>query len=98
VITVDKSLEQRIIDSIQQTDRGNYVSMDPEILQALLASLSGLIQKLLSLGEQPIVITAPIVRLYFKRLSEQLAPDLIVLSYNEIDASVEIDSIGMVSI
>ncbi|MGV8146364.1 MAG: flagellar biosynthesis protein FlhA [Alkaliphilus sp.] len=98
VITVDKSLEQKIIDSIQQTDRGNYVSMDPEILQALLASLSHFIQKLLSLGEQPIVITAPIVRLYFKRLSEQLTPDLVVLSYNEIDASVEIEPIGMVSI
>ena len=98
VITVDKNLEQKIIDSIQQTDRGNYVSMDPEILQAFLASLSQLVQKVLSLGEQPIVITAPIVRIYFKRLSEQLTPDLVVLSYNEIDASVEIESIGMVNI
>ncbi len=98
VITLDQLLEQRIIDSIQQTERGNYISIDPDIVQTIMANLARQIQKFVSLGEQPIVITAPIVRLYFKRLTEQLTSDLIVLSYNEVDPSVEIESIGMVSI
>lgn len=98
VVTVDQNLEQKIMDSIQQTERGTYISIDPDIVQSILTNLSHHIQKLVSLGEQPIVITAPIVRLYFKRLSEQLTSDLIVLSYNELDPSVEIESIGMVSI
>ncbi|KAB3535865.1 flagellar biosynthesis protein FlhA [Alkaliphilus pronyensis] len=98
VITLDQGLEQKIIDSIQQTERGNYVSIDPDIIQLILKNLSQHVQRLMSLGEQPIVITAPIVRLYFKRLTEQLTSDLIVLSYNEIDPSVEIESIGMVNI
>ncbi|KAB3531367.1 flagellar biosynthesis protein FlhA [Alkaliphilus serpentinus] len=97
VITLDQVLEQKIIDSIQQTERGNYLSMDPDIVQSILKNLAHHIQKLTSLGEQPIIITAPIVRLYFKRLTEQLASDLIVLSYNEIDPSVEIETIGMVN-
>ena len=98
VITVDQHLEQKIIESIQQTERGNYISIDPDVIQTILANLSRQMQKFVSLGEQPIVITAPIVRLYFKRLTEQLTTDLIVLSYNEVDPSVEIESIGMVSI
>lgn len=55
-------------------------------------------QKLTAIGEQPIILTAPIVRLYFKRLTEQITRDLIVLSYNEIEPSVEVQSVGMVSI
>lgn len=97
VITLDQVLEQKIIDSIQQTERGNYLSMDPDIVQTILSNLAHHIQKLTSLGEQPIIITAPIVRLYFKRLTEQLTSDLIVLSYNEIDPSVEIETVGMVN-
>ncbi|MCC5909814.1 MAG: flagellar biosynthesis protein FlhA [Clostridiaceae bacterium] len=98
VITIDKGLEQKIMESIQQTESGTYISMEPDMIQVILNNLSHQLEKLMSLGEQPIVITAPIVRLYFKRLSEQLTFDLIVLSYNEVDPSVEIQSIGAVSI
>jgi flagellar biosynthesis protein FlhA len=61
-------------------------------------SLTAQIQKLVSTGELPIVVTAPIVRFYFKKVTLQIIPDLIVLSYNEIDENIEIQSIGMVSI
>lgn len=97
VITLDKDLEQQIIESIQQTESGTYISLQPDIIQGMLSNLSYEVQKLVSVGDQPIIITAPIVRLYFKRISEQLASDLIVLSYNEVDPSVEIESVGMVS-
>lgn len=98
VITIAKDLEKKIMDSLQQTDNGTYISMDPDLMQNIINNLSQQLQKLLTLGEQPIVITAPIVRLYFKRLSEQLTSELIVLSYNEVDPSVEIQSIGTVRI
>ncbi|MBU5677433.1 flagellar biosynthesis protein FlhA [Alkaliphilus sp. MSJ-5] len=98
VITVDQQLEQKIMESIQQTDRGTYIAMDPDLIQSILNNLSYQLQKLINLGEQPIIITAPIVRLYLKRLTEQLTSDLVVLSYNEVDPSVEIESVGMVRI
>jgi flagellar biosynthesis protein FlhA len=66
--------------------------------QTILASLSEEIHKLLKMGEQAIVVTAPIVRFYFKRISEQSIPDLIVLSYNEIESNIDIQSAGMVKI
>ena len=51
-----------------------------------------------SIGEQPIILTAPIARLYFKRLTEQITRDLVVLSYNEIEPSIEVQSLGMVKL
>lgn len=98
VVTIEQSLEATLMESIQQTDGGSYMSLPPDVSQQLLNSLAVAIQKLLSLGEQPIVVTAPIVRFYFKRLTEQMIPDLIVLSYNEIEPDVQIQSAGMVGI
>jgi len=98
VITLDPQIEQEIRDSVQQTEHGSYISMDPDRTQQIFASLNKEISKLTSLGLQPIILTSPIVRIYFKRLVEQVAPDLIVLSFNEIEPNAEIQSIGMVGI
>jgi flagellar biosynthesis protein FlhA len=98
VVTLEQSLENTLMEAIDQSETGTYLSLDPMTTQKILASLSNEIRKLMQMGEQPIVVTAPIVRLYFKRLSEQSIPDLIVLSYNEIESSIDIQSAGMVSI
>ncbi len=98
VVTLDQVLENTLMESIQQSDMGTYLSIDPVTTQSLLNNLAVEIQNLLSLGEQPIVLTAPIVRFYFKRLTETQIPDLIVLSYNEIEADVEVQSAGMVTV
>lgn len=98
VITLDPKLEQVIIESVQKTEHGSYLSMDPNVLQKVLRNLSSVIQGTAQFGEQPIVLSSPIVRLYFKRMTEQAAPELTVLSYNELDPGVEVQSLGMVSI
>ena len=98
VITLDHKLEQTIIDSIQQTDYGTYLSVDPDVSQRIASSLMKEVQNVMSIGEQPLILTSPMVRIYFKRITEGVVPGLTVLSYNEIDPSIEVQSIGMVSI
>jgi len=98
VITLDPGLEQQIMQSVQQTEQGSYLALDPGTTQQVFDKLSIEVKKLTSMGRQPIILTSPIVRAYFKRLVEPIAPDLIVLSYNELEANAEIQSVGMVSI
>ena len=98
VVTLESSLENYLMEAIDQNDNGTYLAIDPMKTQGILASLATEIRKLMQMGELPIVVTAPIVRLYFKRMSLQAIPDLIVLSYNEIESDVDIQSAGMVSI
>lgn len=98
VVTLDSELEQLIMDSINQTNTGSYLSLEPQLVQKILNNISKNIKNLTSIGEQPIILTAPIVRLYFKRLTEQITNDFVVLSYNEIDPSIEIKSLGMVKL
>jgi len=98
VVTLDNSVEETIMNSINKTETGSYLSLEPSMAQRILNSTLKSVQKLSNIGAQPIILTAPIVRLYFKRLTEQLTRDIIVLSYNEIDPSVEVKSVGVVSI
>ncbi|MDI3540523.1 MAG: flagellar biosynthesis protein FlhA [Thermosediminibacterales bacterium] len=98
VITLDPKLEELIRDSIQQTDHGNYLSINPEITQKIFTSLSNEIKKFSSINQEPVILTSPVVRLFFRRLIEHTFPNLAVLSFNEIEPRVEVQSIGMVSI
>lgn len=98
IISLDSDVEELIMNSINKTETGSYLSLEPNKAQIILNNTLKSVQKLTSIGEQPIILTAPIVRFYFKRLTEQVTRDLIVLSYNEIEPSVEIQSLGMVSI
>jgi flagellar biosynthesis protein FlhA len=98
VISLDPALEQTIRDSIQHTEHGSYVAMDPTQAQILFANLSQVVEQLNQQGLQPIVLCAPVVRIYFKRLTERFLPNLIVLSYNELDSNMEVQSAGTVSI
>lgn len=97
VITLDPKLEQMLLDSLQKTETGTYLSLDPAITNTILGSLSRQVQKLVQLGQQPIVLASPVVRLYFKKLADQSIPGIVVLSYNELDPSLEIQSVGVVS-
>ena len=97
VVTLDPKLEQEIMGSVKQTEQGAYLTLDPDKTRTIMASVEEEIGKLEKLGKNPIVITSPIVRMYFKRLTEDYYKDLIVISYNEIESSVELQSVGMVT-
>ncbi|WP_033169882.1 flagellar biosynthesis protein FlhA [Selenomonas sp. ND2010] len=97
-ITLDPALENRIAGGVQRTDHGSYVSLDPDSLQNLVNALNNELPKLTNMGYQPIVLTSPAVRLYFRKLVERSVPGLIVLSQAEIEQSVEIQILGVVKI
>ncbi len=98
VVTLDPKIEQMIMSSIKQTEQGAYISLDPAVTKKILKSTEIEIQKLENKGQAPIIITSPIVRMYFKKLTNDYFKDLIVISYNEIDSNIELKSIGVVTI
>ncbi len=97
VITLDPQLEQMILERVRQTDQGSFVALTPDQIQKVMHNLRTAIEKMIALGVSPIVLTSPSVRPLFKKMSEPLSPDLAVLSYNEIDSTIEIRAEGMVT-
>ncbi len=97
VVTLDPKVEQEIMASVKQTEQGAYLTLDPERTKAIIAATGKELKKLEDLGKNQIVITSPIVRMYFKRLTEEYYKDMVVVSYNEIESNVELQSVGMVT-
>ncbi len=97
VITLDPKIEQEIMGSVKQTEQGAYLTLDPERTKKIMNSLGIELKKLEDLGKNPIIVTSPIVRMYFRKLASDYYKDIIVISYNEVESDVELQSVGMVT-
>ncbi|NDD26857.1 MAG: flagellar biosynthesis protein FlhA [Proteobacteria bacterium] len=97
VITLDPQIEQMVGQSIQRTDMGSILALDPSIGQAILQALGQEVQKLQDRGLQPIVLCAPQIRPSIKKLTDRSFPNLVVLSWNEIAPRVNVNPVGMVT-
>ncbi|UTI40569.1 flagellar biosynthesis protein FlhA [Niallia sp. RD1] len=98
VVTLSGKVEKLIVDNIQQTEHGNFLALDPSISQSILESIAGQIEQLSVMEQLPILLCSPAVRMYVRQLTERYFPQVPVLSYNELEANVEVQSVGVVNI
>ncbi|KIL50488.1 flagellar biosynthesis protein FlhA [Jeotgalibacillus alimentarius] len=98
VITLSGRVEKLTADNVQQTEHGNYLSLDPNDSQRILESMAQQIEQLSMTEQTPIVLCSPAVRMYIRQLTERYFPQIPILSYNELEANVEVQSVGVVNI
>ncbi|WP_033543166.1 flagellar biosynthesis protein FlhA [Planococcus sp. CAU13] len=98
VITAGASVEKKFAESVHRSDQGNYLSLDPDTSQLMFQKISEQAAQLQQTGVQPILLTSPAIRIYMRQFIEGFAPDLPVLSYNELEPNIEIQSVGVVNI
>ncbi|HEY4548936.1 MAG TPA: flagellar biosynthesis protein FlhA [Bacillus sp. (in: firmicutes)] len=98
VVTLSGQVEKVIADGVQQTEHGNYLAVDPTISQRILESIATQVEQLSLLEQTPIVLCSPAVRMYVRQLTERYFPQIPILSYNELEANVEVQSVGVVNI
>jgi flagellar biosynthesis protein FlhA len=96
VITLEPQVEQSIAETVQHPEKDTYAALDPNTIRLIYASLLREVEKVTTMGFQPIVLCSQTVRLYFKRLTERVLPNLVVLSYNEILAEVMVEAVGQI--
>ena len=98
VLTLDTETENKIVAGVKKSEQGSYLALDPVTIQKLMNSLNEQIERVREVVPNPIVLTSPIVRVYFKKLVDQFIPNITVLSFNEIDNTVQIQAVGNVVI
>lgn len=98
VLTLDAETENKIVASVKKSEQGSYLAMEPQAIQSLIAALNEQIEIVKDVIPTPIVLTSPIVRIYFKKMIDQFMPNITVLSFNEIDNSVQIQAVGNIAI
>ena len=96
VVTLSPKIEKELLDAAQQVESGDYLPIDPARADAIAqATLDG-VQSLVMSGHDAIVLTTSQVRRFFRRLVIRQVPKAAVLSYNEIDPSLNLESVGQI--
>ncbi|UOE57173.1 flagellar biosynthesis protein FlhA [Cytobacillus oceanisediminis] len=98
VVTLSGKVEKMVAEGVQQTEHGNYLSMDPTVSQNILESIASQVEQLSLMEQTPIVLCSPAVRMYVRQLTERYFPQVPILSYNELEANAEVQSVGVVNI
>ncbi|MGG0844169.1 flagellar biosynthesis protein FlhA [Peribacillus simplex] len=98
VITLSGKVEKTIADGVQQTEHGNFLSLDPTISQSILEAIAAKLEELTLMDHQPILLCSPAVRMYVRQLTERYFPNVPILSYNELESNVEVQSVGVVNV
>ncbi|RYM07167.1 flagellar biosynthesis protein FlhA [Sporolactobacillus sp. THM7-7] len=97
VLTLSPDLERKISDSVQKTEHGNFLAMDGETTSRVLKNVSSFAEKWTDMDSDPVILCSPAVRMYVHQLIERYFPNISVLSYNELETHVEVQSIGVLS-
>ncbi|HEY4565814.1 MAG TPA: flagellar biosynthesis protein FlhA [Savagea sp.] len=98
VLTVSGAVEKVIADNIQQTEQGNYLSLNPETSQQILETIAQEIERIALMDQTPVILCSPAIRMYLRQITERYFPQIPILSYNELEASIEVQSVGVVDI
>ncbi|WP_195200170.1 flagellar biosynthesis protein FlhA [Faecalispora jeddahensis] len=98
VITLDSEVERVIANSINRNDQGSYLSMDPQTTQTIITKLLDSIKKVKAVINVPIILTSPVVRIYFSKLLEQFYPGAVVLSFSELNSDVQIQAVANITL
>lgn len=97
LITLAKSVEDEIAQSVQHKETGSFLAIDPEKAQLILDSIGEAIP-LFDGGQRPTLLAAPQIRPHVRKLTERYYPQLVVISHNEILPNIKIRSIGSVNL
>jgi len=98
VINLDSTVEEMIVKGLKKHETGSYLSLDTNVIQRIITSSTEQIEKMKKLVQDPIILTSPVVRVYFKKLMDQFFPNITVLSYNDLEPNVQIQSLGVIRI
>jgi len=98
IISLAQDVEKTISDSIQKTEQGSFMAMEPNDAQNIMNSLAKRIEHISSLNQQPIILCSGQIRSHFKKFLDRFIPNLVVLSYNDIVNNAKIQSLGTVGL
>ncbi len=96
VLTVDTSLEEQLRNSVQQTEHGSFLALDPANAQRIIQAIQKGVEEATQRGFQAVILTNPAIRRHLRKLIERFVPDVTVLSHSEIPSNVKLESVAII--
>ena len=98
VLTLEQDVEDVLLKSVQHTEHGSYLSVDPKVASSIMNSVNKETERVMAKGVQPVILCSPQLRRHFRRMVERFAPSLMVLSHSELSDNVQFKSLGKVGL
>ncbi|MDR1036498.1 MAG: flagellar biosynthesis protein FlhA [Deltaproteobacteria bacterium] len=97
LMTIGADIEDGLGRSITETERGAYLTLDPDTGQRILTAVNNGVQVLTGQNLQPVVLCSPMVRRHLRKLTERFIPNLVVLSHSELTSTTRLKIMGEVT-
>ncbi|HOE10249.1 MAG TPA: flagellar biosynthesis protein FlhA [bacterium] len=96
VISLDPRIETKLLDAMQKAGPAGIMAVDPGYGERLVGRILSEADRVISQGLHPVLITSPQIRAHLKRMCERRIPSLVVLSFNEVAAEVNLRRVGTI--
>jgi flagellar biosynthesis protein FlhA len=98
VLTLEPSLEQRIIEARVDTAAGPTAALEPNLQRKWITAVTNMVRTVQEQGHQPLILCSEAARPLVKGATIREIPHLVVLSVPEIVADVRIETLGEIRI
>lgn len=97
-VRVGAEVEKKMAEAIVHTEHGDILSLDPETTNRIVQSVGETVQQTIQMGIQPIIVSSSGIRMYIRQITEHALANIPILSYNELEPDVEVQSVGVVNL
>jgi type III secretion protein V len=91
------AIEDQIRTAIRQTSGGSYLALEPAASKSIVAAVKSVVGEPSQAAQKPVLLTSMDIRRYVRKMLEQDAPDLAVLSYQELTPDVNIQPLARIA-
>jgi len=96
-LTLSSEWEKALDDSCQRTELGTMFMLNPLQVQELIeTTASTLMRAHQIIGQQPVVLCSPRIRLPLYQLLERHIPTIVVISYSELITDIKVEAIDTI--
>jgi len=99
-VTFDPAVEETISKNLERTERGTFLALPPQLQTRIVEAARVQVEEAIPKcqGRPPVILCAPQIRPWVRKMVENVLPAVAVLSYSEIVHGFEVESHGVVTI
>jgi flagellar biosynthesis protein FlhA len=98
LVSLAPTTERILSDSLQISDTGSFLAIEPSVAQKLIAQLKAAAERFAQTGTSPILLAPATIRAALFSFTERFIPGFTILSHQEILPSTKVQSLGVVGI
>jgi len=96
VVTLSPKFEEKLRNSIVQTEEGYRITISPAEVKKLVNEINQLMPRFLEENAIPVLLTSPDLRRFVVNIIGRHMPSLRVIAYDELADNVKVQSVGVV--